>query len=137
MKRVTLYEAAYAILRLPDLLDYQEPIGALTAPALRKLNSCIDAPFAHYGRAYKYWFIHQRAAAMFYFLIKNHPLENGNKRSAVAITMTFWVKNGKWLDVTPDSLYQRACKVAESQAGDSEAIIKALCSVFKDHTQNF
>lgn len=136
MKRISVYEAAYAITRLPDLLDYEEPVGELTVSALNKLDSCIEAPFVHYGRKYKYWFIQDRAAAMFYFLIKSHALENGNKRSAVVILMTFLIKNKKWLVVTPDDLYELACEVAKSPARDSEKVIGSLCKVFKHYIQD-
>lgn len=137
MKRITVEEVAYALLKLPEILDYKEPIGDLTPMALKKLSSCIDTPFMSIGRKYKYWFIHDRAAAMFYFLIKSHSLENGNKRSAVVITMAFLVKNKKWLLTTPDNLYKLACEVAESDPKEKELVIDALRGAFKTHMRDF
>lgn len=133
MKRITVYQAAYAILRLPDLLDYKEPIGALNIKSLKNIESCIEQPFACFGGKYRYWFIYQRAAAMFYYLDKNHALDNGNKRSAVAVTMTFLYINKKWFDVTPDTLYKLACEVAKSNARESDKVIDVLSQTFKDH----
>lgn len=132
MKQITLYEAAYAIRLLPEILQYNEPVGELNQRSLKKIESCLQAPFIHHGRTYKYWYLYERAAALFYFLIKSHALENGNKRSAVVITMAFLIKNGKWLNMSPDRLYDVACEVAESPAHKSSSEIAALSVTFKN-----
>ena len=131
MKKLTIYEAGYAILKLPALLDYDEPITALDDRAIRILESCLEQPFTTFNQKYAYRYISHKAAVMFYLIIKNHPLENGNKRSAVAVTLTFLFKNKRWLDMTPDSLYQTACEVAASPASDSDLEISKLNKLFK------
>ena len=136
MKKITLYQAGYTILKLPDLLDYNEPISALDKNSLNKLNTCIEQPFITFGNKYIYWYIFHRAAVMFYLIIKNHPLENGNKRSAVGVTLTFLYINNKWLDISPDVLYEIACDVASSSASDSENVIMNIKKIFKENIRS-
>lgn len=60
-------------------------------------------------------------------------MENGNKRSAVIITMYFLYKNGKTFSFSQESLYEVACLVAESSRDEMDAIIFALKKTFKQY----
>lgn len=66
---------------------------------------------------------------LFYPIIKNHPLEYGTKRSAVVHTMLFQYLNSKVLSISPDDLYDVSCRVAESDATQSEEVVKVLKTI--------
>lgn len=134
MKHVELEEALLAIELLPELLDYNEPIGPIDKEARASLEAAITQPFISFSGKSHYRYLHQKAAQMFYLIIKDHSLENGNKRSAVIITMFFLYKNGKTFNFTPDALYNVACLVAEGNPDtiDADTAIGGLAKAFKD-----
>lgn len=131
MRRLTIEEAIFAITLVPKLLDYKEPVADVDQHAINILNSSIQQPFASYGGKYLYWYLHHRAAVLFYMLIKNHPLKNGNKRTAVVLTVVFLILNNKMLTISPDKLYDLACIVAKSQTKDIDTMIGEVCILFK------
>lgn len=131
MRKLSIDGALYAISRASEFLDYPEPLPKPSDNHIRNLVRCIEQPFTTYSGKYLYWNIWHRAAVLFYLIIKNHPLENGNKRSAVVLTMLFLYMNGKALNMSPDDLYDIACEVAESEASRSEDVILLLKNYFK------
>ncbi|GAA2049003.1 hypothetical protein GCM10009839_63470 [Catenulispora yoronensis] len=132
MKQVTVAEARYAALRLKDLLDYDEPMDFdVRTPG--RLESCLDQPFTHFNGRYVYWTLAHRAAVLFYLVIKNHPFANGNKRMALVLSQLLAQKNGRWLDMHPDELYDLACDVANSDRKNKEAVVASLKDTFKRH----
>lgn len=134
MKRVSLGEAEYVAHRMArELMDYGEPVADFHTRYPGKLESCLEQPFTHLNGRYVYWTIYHRAAVLFYLLIKNHPFENGNKRMAVTIMLVFLYKNRRWLDVSPDELYELAKAVAESSAASKDGVVDVLKKVFKAH----
>ena len=136
IKRLTIDEALYGIVRVASILDYNEPMPYPSAKNIRKLEACLEKPFTSFGGRYLYWTLQHRAAVLFYTIIKNHPLENGNKRSAVIVTMMFLFFNGRTIDATADQIYDIACYIADSPAAESEQYIKALKILFKQYTVN-
>ena len=98
-----------------------------------KLEAAISQPFVSFAGIYPYRFLYHKAAMLFYFVIKDHSMENGNKRSAVIITMYFLYKNGKTFSFSQESLYEVACLVAESSRDEMDAIIFALKKTFKQY----
>lgn len=118
-----------------ELLGYKdEPMPDFEARYPGRLESCLAQPFATFDRVAPYRGILRKSAALFYFCIKDHPFENGNKRFAVAITLLFLMKNGLWLDIYPHKLYELAKVVAESDDTPQEAI-EAMHSYFKRHVE--
>ncbi len=87
MRRLEIDSALYAISRASELLNYPEPLPTPEPRHIQNLIRCIDQPFTTFDGKYLYWNVWHRAAALFYMIIKNHPLENGNKRTAVVLTM--------------------------------------------------
>lgn len=136
IQKITIGEALYGIIHAADLLDYDEPMPLPKDRNIKQLEACLEKPFATFGGRYLYWTLHHRAAVLFYTIIKNHPLENGNKRSAVIITMLFLYLNGKTLNASADEVYEVACLVADSPATHSEFHIKTLRDSFKEFTVN-
>lgn len=62
------------------------------------LNSAIERPKAQFGGAYLYSSIWKMAAALLQSMVKNHPFEDGNKRTAYFTTMRFLRINGYSLE---------------------------------------
>lgn len=133
MKSVSIDEAIWSLSLLPRLLPTQEPLGPINLQSAAKLESAIMQPFVSFGGYYPYRYVYHRAAALFYFVIKDHSMENGNKRSAVVITMLFLFKNKKMLDFSHQALYEVACEIAETRAADKDPTLIILNNVFKKH----
>jgi len=134
IQRLSIEEALYGIVHAAEILDYDEPMPYPTAKRIQNLENCLEKPFATFDKKYLYRTLNHRAAVLFYTIIKNHPLENGNKRSAVIITMMFLFFNGKTLNASADQVYEVACIVADSPASDSEKHIQLLEQAFKEFT---
>lgn len=68
---------------------------------------------------------------MFYLVIKNHPFRNGNKRMAIALTLTFLYLNGQMLYITNADLYNIALNVASSNQSMQKDIVNTLYEIFR------
>jgi len=95
-------------------LAQNEPIPELLPANVEKVNSCLLAPFQTFFSVQLYKGFIAKAAILFYLLIKNHPLQNGNKRMAVLSLAYFYKKNRRKLDLTDDAFYQLAVNTAKS-----------------------
>jgi prophage maintenance system killer protein len=58
-----------------------------------KLGSSIAAVYQSFDGQDIYPTIEQKAANLLYFVVKDHPLKDGNKRSAAALFVTFLARN--------------------------------------------
>ena len=115
MRPVTLAEAEYVAHSLVrEMLKYDEPLGSFHHRYPNRLESCLDQPFVSFDGQELYPTLLNKAVALFYLVIKNHPFENGNKRMAVVLMLYLLFKNGKFLSVTPEALYDLALIVAGS-----------------------
>jgi len=77
--------------------------------------------------------IEEKAAHLLYFIIKNHPFVDGNKRSG-AYAFIWFLRQAKILDVTritPPALTALALLIAESSPKDKDKIIGLVCAVLK------
>ena len=131
IRQLSLIEAEYRAHELArDLMQFDEPMPDFSTRYPGVLESCLAQPFTIVGGRYVYFRLTQRAAVLFYLVIKNHPFVNGNKRMAVTLTLVFFYKNNKWLRVDPYKLYEIACDVAKSDSRQKETIIKTLNDFF-------
>lgn len=134
IKKIEISEALYAIAHTTDILNYDEPMPVPKLRNIQNLEACLQKPFTHFSNRYLYWTLSHRAAVLFYTIIKNHPLENGNKRTAVILTMMFLFFNDKTLKASPDQVYELACRVADSLAAQADVQIEILKKVFNKFT---
>ena len=77
--------------------------------------------------------IEAKAAHLLYFMIKNHPFVDGNKRSG-AYTFVWFLRQAKILDVTrmtPPALTALTLLIAESSPKEKDKIIGLVCTVLK------
>jgi death-on-curing family protein len=94
--------------------SHDEPIPTLAPSRLNQVASCLETPFqTGYGTALYKGFV-KKAAILFYLIIKNHPLENGNKRMAVVCLLYFFSINHKRCSITAEEMYNLAKFVAQS-----------------------
>lgn len=113
--RLTLNDVellAHALAR--ELMVWDEPIPPFITRFPERLESCLEAPFQTYHAKLLYPTFEERAAVLFYLMVKNHPFQNGNKRVAVTTLFVFLSRNRKWLAVGVDQLYTFAVDVAKS-----------------------
>ena len=97
-------------------MEWDEPIPEFGSRFPHALESCLGVPFQTFHRKDLYPGLVKKAAILFYLMIKNHPFENGNKRIAVMTLFWFLYKNGRWLIVDNQSLYEFAKKIARGEA---------------------
>jgi death on curing protein len=97
-----------------QMMEWDEPIPPFETRFSGKLESCLAAPFQTFDRKSLYPSFEEKAAMLFYLMIKNHPFANGNKRLAVTTLLCFLHANGKWLRAGHEPLYELALMVAKS-----------------------
>jgi hypothetical protein len=77
--------------------------------------------------------IEEKAAHLLYFIIKNHPFVDGNKRSG-AYAFVWFLRQAKILDVTritPPALTALTLLIAESLPKDKDKLIGLVCAALK------
>ncbi len=138
IKKLTIDEVAYTAHTLAKkLMDWDEPIPGFSTRFPNKLESCIETPFVTYSGKTLYRGLKQKAAILFYLLIKNHPFQNGNKRIAVTALLVFLMKNKKWLKVGTQEFYNFAVWVAESPAILKKDTVKAVATFIEQNITDF
>jgi len=113
------------------LLDWDEPIPEFSSRYPNVLESCLSVPFQTYNKCNLYKGLLEQAAILFYLMIKNHPFQNGNKRIAIATLFYFLYKNGKWIEIENQELYNFAVWVAASPAEFREETFSAIKKFLK------
>ncbi|OGF71847.1 death-on-curing protein [Candidatus Giovannonibacteria bacterium RIFCSPHIGHO2_02_43_13] len=84
-----------------------------------------------FGGSELYPTIEEKAAHLLYFMVKNHPFTDGNKRSG-AFAFVWFLKQADVLDVhklTPQALTALAVLVAESNPSHKEKTIKLILNL--------
>lgn len=124
---ISVNEVEYAAHRLAvEFMTWNEPIPPFGSRFPNILESCLKVPFQTYNGINLYRRLTGKAAILFYLMVKNHPFKNGNKRIAVMTLLFFLYKNGKWLDMGNNKLYDIAVGVAESKPKSKDSIIRWL-----------
>lgn len=112
-------------------MAWDEPIPDFGTRYPGKLESCLAQAFQTFGKRDLYPGLFDKAAILFYLMIKNHPFLNGNKRIAVTTTITFLLLNKKWLKVENEMLYEMAVWVAKSNPQVKEGVVLAIKEFLK------
>ena len=73
--------------------------------------------------------IPQLASAYAYGIARNHPFVDGNKRTALVLSLLFLRLNDYTLRCSPDNLYDIFMKLAEGKLSEEQ-----LCAWFVEHT---
>ena len=80
--------------------------GAVAVRDLNAIESALAQPRATFGGQELYRTIVEKASALGFSLIQNHPFVDGNKRTAHAAMETFLVLNGYELEASVDEQEQ-------------------------------
>jgi len=130
MKPLELDVALFAVQEMPVILGLsKEPMWYINDHNTDQLAALLERPFQCYSGEELYKTPAAKVAILFYQTIKGHKFENGNKRTAVILALTFLARNGYWLKMNSDEMYQLALKTAQST--DSTATLAELNEVFR------
>jgi fido (protein-threonine AMPylation protein) len=80
-----------------------------------------------------YGSVEEKAAHLLYFIVKDHPFADGNKRSG-AFAFAWFLRQAKILDktkITPPALTALTVLVAESKPQEKEKMIKLILTLLK------
>jgi death-on-curing family protein len=132
LEPLTLQEVEYiAHWLVKEMMDFSEPIPEFETRYPGKLEACIEQPFQEFGGRELYPTLAQKTSQLFYSVIKNHPFANGNKRMAIAIMFTFLFKNGYWMNIPTNQLYELSIKVAKSHPDTRGDVLQILEKFFQ------
>lgn len=127
MKYLFVADVEYIAYNLAKkLMTWDEPIPDFKTRFPHILESCLAAPRQTFAKKNLYRGLIEKAAILFYFMIKNHPFQNGNKRIAVTTLMCFLRKNKKWIEINNQEFYNFAVWVAESNPKVKDATLQAI-----------
>lgn len=86
------------------------------------LDSAVNAPFQTYDGEYLYKSLEAKAARLGYFLIKNHPFIDGNKRIGMLAMMAFLELNGAGLICSDQDIVETGLRIATGKMDDKELL---------------
>ena len=134
MKIITIAEVEYLAYKLAkEHLSFDEPIPDFSTRFPNVLESCVLTPFQSFSGKALYPTLIARAGILFYFMIKNHPFQNGNKRIAITTLLMFLFNNGKWLKADNQELFNFTVWVAQSPSYFKEQVVSAIEKFIRDH----
>jgi death-on-curing protein len=126
MRYLTLAEAV----ELHDLV-LQATRGAAGVRDLGGLESALAQPKATYEGQDLHETLIEKAAALGFSLVQNHPFVDGNKRTAHAAMETFLVLNGSEIVASVDEQERLMTEVAAGRAARSQ-----LIAWLRDHVRH-
>lgn len=109
-----------------EILKWDEPIPDFSSRYKNVLESCLSTPFQTFNKRSLYQGLIEQSSILFYLMIKNHPFQNGNKRIAITTLFYFLYKNGKWIEIENQELYNFAVWVASSPPQFREETLSAI-----------
>lgn len=89
------------------------------------IKGIVGNVFQSFGGKSMYESVEEKAAHLLYFIVKNHPFTDGNKRSG-AFAFVWFLNKAKLLNtnrITPEALTALTLLVAESDPKDKEQIV--------------
>lgn len=87
-----------------------------------ELESALYAPQATFDGTYLYTTIPEMAACYLYHLVKNHPFQDGNKRTALAVALMFVRINKVDVTVTAHELELFVWQLAAGEKSKDDAM---------------
>ena len=125
--RITYEEVRKVIENLKIKFDASELFGSEKD---KSIHSCINTIYQSFGDMELYPSIEEKAAALLYFLTKNHPFIDGNKRIAAFLFIWFLDKNNILYNVdgnkriAENTLVALTLMIAESKPDEKDTINK-------------
>ncbi len=133
--KFTAEELSAAIKDLKEKLIRKDEATELFATDRNRgsLEGIVGNVMQMFSGAYVYESIEAKAAHLLYFVVKNHPFVDGNKRSG-AFAFVWFLEKSKRLDIgrmTPEALTALTLLVAESNPADKENIVKLIMKLIE------
>jgi death-on-curing family protein len=132
-------EAIKAIAELKkQLVKKKEASGLFGNERDRGFESALNSVVQTFGGEYLYKSIEEQAAHLLYFVIKNHPFTDGNKRIGAFLFVWFLEKNkhrfkkSGELKINDNALVALALLVAQSNPDDKEIMIKLVMNLIRN-----
>ena len=136
-KQVTLTAAdlAKAIQELKQDLIVKDLVTDLFASERQQgsIAGIVGNVLQSFGGADMYATVEEKAAHLLYFMVKNHPFTDGNKRSG-AFAFIWFLRKARLLDTTrmsPEALTALTLLVAESNPQDKDRVIGLVLMLLK------
>jgi death on curing protein len=134
MKIITAADVEHIAFNLArELLSFDEPIPDYSTRFPNVLESCLLTPFQKFSRKPLYPSLVAKASILLYLLLKNHPFQNGNERSALTTLLVFLHRNGKWIKVDSQEFYNFTVWVAQSPAELKDEVVMGTEKFIKTH----
>jgi len=134
LRPVTIEDVEYlAHVLAREHLAFDEPIPEFGTRPPHKLESCLLTPFQTFAGKDLYKTLVDKAAILFYLMIKNHPFLNGNKRIAITTLQTFLWLNGRWLTAPQEELYNLTVFVAMSPPALKTEMVGMIQKFVREH----
>lgn len=131
-------EALKAIVELKkQLIKKKEASGFFGNERDRGFESLLNSVVQTFGGEYLYKSIEEQAAHLLYFVIKNHPFTDGNKRIGAFLFVWFLEKNkhrfkkSGELKINDNALVALALLIAQSNPDDKEIMIKLVINLIR------
>ncbi|MEN9852461.1 MAG: hypothetical protein RI996_404 [Candidatus Parcubacteria bacterium] len=97
------------------------------------IESIVGSVMQSFGGAAVYPSVEEKAAHLLYFIVKNHPFADGNKRSG-AFAFVWFLEKCKRLDIgkmSPEALTALTLLVAESDPMNKENVVKLIMKLIE------
>jgi death-on-curing family protein len=118
-----------------QLIKKKEASGLFGNERDRGFESSLNSVIQTFGGQYLYKSIEEQAAHLLYFVIKNHPFTDGNKRIGAFLFVWFlernkhrFKKSGE-VKINDNALVALALLVAQSHPDDKEIMIKLIINL--------
>jgi hypothetical protein len=137
-EEISVEEAMYAVNNLKEKLITQKEATALFGKSKDDSFAGILGNIVQsFNGEYLYPSIEEQAAHLLYFIIKNHPFVDGNKRIGALIFIWFLQKNKHHLKdngeakINDNALVALALLVAQSQSDQKDIMIELIINLIK------
>jgi len=98
-----------------------------------KLESSLAQPFQEISGQELYPSLIKKASMLYYFCIKNHPFEDGNKRMGIFALMIYLAKNNYWLDTSDEKLFNMTVNTAASKMEEKDEVVRSIEEFISDN----
>ena len=115
------------------MASLDEPMPPFENHTPSKLEGALAAPFQSAFEKDIYKDVFEKAAALFYFVAKDHAFENGNKRVAVVTLLYYLGLNEIGIQIGAKELYRIAVWAVET-THSIEKVIRVLSDELRDHS---
>ena len=132
VRPLTLLEARRLIAGMRDQLQAGELFGRERGGGL---DACLAGIFQTVGGEDAYPSLEEKAANLLYFIVKNHPFVDGNKRIGAALFLGFLEQNGALYHpdgssrLSEEALVALTLLVAESDPKDKDILIRLIVAL--------